>query len=1160
MVLAWMAARAAGLEPTPEDLCRDRPDLLAGVVAAISAIRGGEHLPPVAAIRSNATFTDGHGSADWPTAPYVPVPPPGYRVEKELGRGGMGVVYLAFQVGLNRPVALKMALDSGGDPGGLVRFLAEAEAVAAVRHPNVVAVYQFGNHAGRPFMAMEFCPRGSLADLQKEAGGRLAVRDAVALVAKSAAAVGAAHALNIIHRDLKPANVLIGESGEPKVTDFGLAKRGVGHDLTQTGAVMGTPAYMAPEQAGGRAKYVGPEADVWALGATLYHLLTGRRPFAGRDTFDLLRAVVESEPEPLRKLAPDVPRDLALVCEKCLRKDARDRYPTAAELAADLNRVLAGEPVSARPVPAWEKAWRWAKRSPTRAAAVVAAIGLAAAVVTVALVSAELDRTRANQALAEERRLGGVQTRATDKYRQAEEAATAAERLDRAAPKTAEVWSEVLADAKAAVDLLAAEPALADFPLLPTARALAARADLRLSDAGKWAEMRAELTRLADREADAVFAAIDQPGLDGQDRAARLEAAVTAGLGEFGIAPDAARPPTTGMGYFSADELREIIDRCVQLLILSARAKLRPPAGEEPAGAAARARAALLRLDGADRLVAPDPPTRASRLARTEAVAVLGDAVGAAVGAAASRAAAESTPARLAADHFFAALDLADGDDPVRAAAPLAEALRARPDHPGAEYLLAVCRMRVGEFQAAREGLTRLLDRRPKLPWPRLLRGYASMEMGKYPEARADFEAVLAQADPMAAYIARVDRGVLGIYLKDWPAAVVDLRAAVAARPDAPVAYINLALAERQRSEPPGGPDAVGAAFGGLAVALARDQERAGWERAADVIGQAIACRPGVPRLYHERAELRLRLGDHPGAKADFRQAAVLGLASGRAGTVADDEIQLGRLLERDGEYRAAADVYRSALTLRPGDGAVAWRLLASPLIALGRHAEAADALDHFLAGARVAPGSATELAGALRAKGLSHEQEAAAFRDRGALATRDKKFREALDAYTRGLALHRDPEVLALRGWTYLILDAPGLAAADFDEAVAFRPGWVEGLAGRASARVRVGQGREALTDADAAAASSATPREMYLTARAYAQAAPWLVGRGDAAAAGRAVRRAVELLDAALTATPAADRAKFWTTYVKADKSFDGIRAGGPMVALAAKYDKKD
>jgi WD40 repeat protein len=312
-----------------------------------------------------------------PTAAVAgPGPPsvPGYEVLGEIGRGGMGVVYRARQFHLNRVVALK-TLPDRADTADAIRFLAEAEAVAAVHHPHVVQVFDFGQHDGRPYFAMEFLPGGSLRD---RLGGRgtLPPVEAATLVARVARGVQAAHDQQIVHRDLKPANILFDVGGEPKVADFGLARRGTGAGLTRTRAVMGTPAYMSPEQAKGDTKFVGPTADVYALGAVLYECLTGVVPFPGDDVLVVLRQVAEDDPQPPRRRNPAVPRDLELVGLKCLRKDPADRYPTAGALADDLTRFAAGEPVTARRTPVREQMWRWVRRN-KRLAGLLALIVLA---------------------------------------------------------------------------------------------------------------------------------------------------------------------------------------------------------------------------------------------------------------------------------------------------------------------------------------------------------------------------------------------------------------------------------------------------------------------------------------------------------------------------------------------------------------------------------------------------------------------------------------------------------------------------------------------------------------------------------------------------------------------------------------------------------------
>gem|GEM_PF-6274320 len=276
---------------------------------------------------------------------------PGYQIVSELGRGGMGVVYRARQLTADRDVALKMI--RAGDRAEaeyLLRFRAETSAVTRLQHPQIVAVYDVNEFQGQPYFSMEYCGRGSLAGAVR--GTVWGHREAAEMLRKIAKGVGAAHAVGIVHRDLKPQNILLTADGEPKVSDFGLAKQLVQTDqpgLTESGAVLGTPSYMAPEQAFGSSKTVGFAADIYSLGAILYELLTGRPPFVGPSTMDIMVQVVTEEPIRLRQLRKDVPRDLEQICLKCLEKDPRRRYATADALAEDLSRFLAGDPVSIAP-------------------------------------------------------------------------------------------------------------------------------------------------------------------------------------------------------------------------------------------------------------------------------------------------------------------------------------------------------------------------------------------------------------------------------------------------------------------------------------------------------------------------------------------------------------------------------------------------------------------------------------------------------------------------------------------------------------------------------------------------------------------------------------------------------------------------------------------
>jgi len=304
-----------------------------------------------------------------------------YEITREIARGGMGVVFLARQISLNRPVALKMILAGQlANDTDVKRFYTEAEAAANLDHPGIVPIFEVGQHEGQHYFSMGFVEGQSLS--QRLAEGPLPSREAAETIRRVSDAIEYAHQHGVIHRDLKPANILLDQAGNPRVTDFGLAKNVRGDSgLTGSGQIMGTPSYMPPEQAGGKRGDVGPAADVYALGATLYALVTGRPPFQAATPMDTVIQVISDEPVPPRRLNATVPRDLETICLKCLEKEPGKRYVSAAALEEDLGRYLAGEPIVARPVTRSERAVKWARRKPAIAAlmglvALVAALGL----------------------------------------------------------------------------------------------------------------------------------------------------------------------------------------------------------------------------------------------------------------------------------------------------------------------------------------------------------------------------------------------------------------------------------------------------------------------------------------------------------------------------------------------------------------------------------------------------------------------------------------------------------------------------------------------------------------------------------------------------------------------------------------------------------------
>lgn len=433
-------------------------------------------LPP----NPQATLTVGDGgpNREGPPLESLRHAVPGYEILSELGRGGMGVVYLARQIGLNRPVALKMIL-SGEHAGSneRERFRREAESVAALQHPNIVQIHDIGESQGRPYLAFEYVGGGSLANLL--GGQPWPAKPAADFVEALARAMQYAHERGIVHRDLKPANILLANTDSklpnperkvddplyrlplsdyrvPKITDFGLAKRlepdsswsddsertAPAHH-TRSGAVVGTPSYLAPEQAAGKNRMIGPHTDVYALGAILYELLTGRPPFRGETPLDTVLQVMADDPVPPSKLRAKLPRDLETICLKCLRKDSSRRYASAGALADDLRRFQHGEAIAARPVGRWERGIKWTNRHP---AATVLGLTSAIAITSLLIVSLYFNvelRLAADQTEAEAQAARDAQVRALSAKKKADE-----ERIEAEKQKTAAELARQEAEAR----------------------------------------------------------------------------------------------------------------------------------------------------------------------------------------------------------------------------------------------------------------------------------------------------------------------------------------------------------------------------------------------------------------------------------------------------------------------------------------------------------------------------------------------------------------------------------------------------------------------------------------------------------------------------------------------------------------------------------------
>ena len=413
LVVEWEELREAGQSVKIEDLCRDCPELLPALRERLKALGALDAvLSDAGTTCADTAATIMDSASDRSAGPEEALPEiPGYQVLRELGRGGMGVVYEARQNNLNRLVAVKLL------PGGRqataaaqARFKAEVESIGRLQHPNLIQVFEVGELNGRGFYSMEYMADGSLED--RIASTPLPPRKAAELVEILARAMQVVHERGVVHRDLKPANILLTGVdaadersgvigfGRPKISDFGLAKRmDAPSGPTLTEHVLGTPSYMAPEQATGHSRQVGPATDIYSLGAILYRLLIGRPPFVGESAMEIIMQVAAGDPIPPRQLQPRIPIDLETICLKCLNKQPGQRYASAAALAEDLRRYLANEPILARPIGWSGRLAKWVRRRP----AVASLIGVSGLSVVLLLASAwwfnqrlarELNKTR----------------------------------------------------------------------------------------------------------------------------------------------------------------------------------------------------------------------------------------------------------------------------------------------------------------------------------------------------------------------------------------------------------------------------------------------------------------------------------------------------------------------------------------------------------------------------------------------------------------------------------------------------------------------------------------------------------------------------------------------------------------------------------------------
>lgn len=1047
-----------------------------------------------------------------------PMPPPGewpdiagYEILGELDREETGVVYKARQIKLNRLVALKLIRDRGlARPERLTRFRIEAQALAGLQHPNIVPIYEVGEQNGLPYFSMEYVDGGSLSEML--AKQPLPARAVAELLETLARAMHAAHQRGIMHRQLKPANVLVSSAGAPKVIDFGLAKQ-LEEDLGQApwGLNRGTPSYMAPEQARGRVKEIGPAADVYALGAILYEALTGRPPFRGESARETIEQVISQEPVPPGRLLPKLSRDLETICLKCLNKEPAKRYASAEALADDLRRYLNREPIKARPTPLWERTIKLVKRRP----AVVAAIGLTTAALVLLALGGLYVGVCQHQELEKLKRFDELRIKVPNLVIRGQEA------------NSLQPLREVRDELHSVLGEIGDEPSLDEVK--GQAEAALAKIEQRLAEMQGDDRADRRYRDFVNLRNEAMFHDSGFTGLDLPNNRKQTRKAAESALRQFGLVVDAPTAWTLDEPYLKDWQKREVIDGCYELLLVWAEAVAQPLSGEDPD---TQARAALQILVRADQL--PHPLTRTLHLRRANYYNQLRNQIGR------DRelrqvAALQGKPAG-AADHFLLGLEQYKRQHLTEAIHQFDSALQIQANHFWAQYFLAISYLSVqpARLIEARASLTACANQQPNFVWVYLLRGFARGEMGarlqmerrnrdaarEFQFAEDDFQKAEAlQPDEQARYTLLVNRGVLRYRQRRFSESVADLQAAIRLQPNQFPAYANLARAF---------------------------QEQRQLDDAVAPLNEALRLQPKLTALYRSRARLQMQRQDLSAARDDLDKAIQLeegrrqkadGLEPFESQALAEDYTELGRVLFKEHQYEAALQACAAALQVDP-DHSRAYRLKATTLLELNRYPEAVRAFDECLEKSR----PTAEL---LEARGIAREK----LRD----------YAGAIEDYTQALMLNPNTALLhAHRGRAYLQGgDSPKLALKDFQKWVELQPEAGEAYFGRGYAQVKLGDYRKAVLDGDEALRQG--PRDARLmcnVARLYAQAAVKVEAdtkeRFQRELSARYGAKSVELLGQALQVTPTDQREKFWRDQVQRDPAFDPIRKSSGYAKL--------
>ncbi len=1053
-------------------------------------------LPPARlSDRETITYVPGaEGPGMGTTAPFQPRVGR-FVLRKKLGEGAFGEVYQAYDPQLDRDVALKLA-----KPGTLgtaerrERFFREAKAAGNLRHPNIVPLFEAGQQDDRCYIASAYIAGKTLeAVIEGHAAGGtpMPAADAARVTRLLAAAMAYAHSQGVVHRDVKPQNVMVDEAGEPLLLDFGLAARAAAGDekLTQEGTAMGTPAYMAPEQIDGNGIAA---SDQYSLGCALYQMLTGRTPFAGGIAQQMY--LHQHEPvSPPRRLRRNIPRDLETICLKALEKDPAKRYPGCADLAEDLRRFLAAEPILARSVGLLERGIKWARRRPALAGTVFLTVCLGCLGAGIYGLYAE-QRTRVLRQQGERRRqaddlwVRGREAEADGRQALARDDSPAATRhLAEAAGAMEQAVAVLAASRDPGDETLRAE---VESRLLDVRR----QAGDLATDQGARHRVQAAVAQLGRDRDELLFRhlSVDAAGRAG-DRLAITKLAPAA-LAAFHIDTAGAgdKPLSAVARYFQSDAQRRQTARwCCEALFVWAEA--------EEGKTAVRALTAAEAVAAAHQVPVPN----ALYARRAALAAALGDA-----DAAKADLALAARPPASALDHFLTAVADYRNDKFAAAVRRCEEAVRLEPGYFWPPYLQGLCHLRQQQWALADAWLTTCVTQRPDAVWPRVLRAQARVEMRNVEGATADLSAAGDAAEPAARYLMHMTRGRLASIREQWADARDAFAAAAAIGPAGGYqADLNLAEIYRRLGDDP-------AALGAL--------------------DRVIAAQPADGQLYYTRAQFHRKANADALARRDYEKAIEAG---GRLGDrwLASAHVELGYLKHTAKDLAGALAEYDAALMV-VDDFVPAHRQRAETLLALGKHAEAGRALDKCLAKAPDA-----EL---YRARGLIHaarrEYSPAALAYSQSLKLKDDP--QVLNY--RGWAYLQAQSLPLARA----DFDAALTAKPDLADALCGRA-QILSLEGKGAEAVATAE--KSLRHAD-----KPTSTLLCNLASVYARAARLGPAAGDVATALLYQEHAAELLMRAAGLVPPDGRAAFWRDQVEKDATLRELLKHADVARVARSH----